>query len=285
MTTNQPRLLGFYAHPDDEVLGIGGTLAQYSANGVYIEWVVTTRGEAGEISDTSLATPENLGMVREREMRCSAQTLGMTDVTFLGYRDSGMDGTEDNQRPDAYINADDDAVVAKLVAIIRRVRPHVALTFEPFGGYGHPDHIAIHHHTHLALPAAADPDYRPDLGTPWQTQRLFYPILRRESFMEMKARMVAHDLPVDFFDGFEKRRANAWPSNNYQVAININGTTTTKWTAFNCHRTQFGEDSLFRRLSESEMAELFSTEYFALAYPEPEEGLQLDGLFDGLDLG
>jgi LmbE family N-acetylglucosaminyl deacetylase len=284
MTTNQPRLLGFYAHPDDEVLGIGGTLAQYSANGVYIEWVVTTRGEAGEISDPALATPENLGMVREREMRCSAQTLGMADVTFLGYRDSGMDGTADNQRPDAYINSDDDEVVAKLVEIIRRVRPHVALTFEPFGGYGHPDHIAIHKHTHLALPAAADPNYRADLGVPWQTQRLFYPILRRESFKELKERMMVHDLPVDFFDGLEKRRAEAWPDDNYQVAININGTTATKWAAFNCHRTQFGEDSLFRRLPESEIAEVFSTEYFALAYPEPQEGLRLDGLFAGLIL-
>ena len=284
MTTNQPRLLGFYAHPDDEVLGIGGTLAHYSTNGVYIEWVVTTRGEAGEISDPALATPENLGIVREGEMRCSAQTLGMADVTFLGYRDSGMDGTADNQRPDAYINTADEEVVAKLVAIIRRVRPHVALTFEPFGGYGHPDHIAIHKHTHLALPAAADPTYRPDLGVPWQTQRLFYPILRRASFMVLKERMMAQGLPTDFFDGLEKRRAQAWPDDNYQVAINVNGTTATKWAAFNCHRTQFGEDSLFRRLPEAEISDVFSTEYFALAYPEPESGLRLSNLFEGLDL-
>ncbi len=96
------------------MLGIGGTLAQYSANGVYIEWVVTTRGEAGEISDPALATPENLGNVREREMRCSAHTLGIADVTFLGYRDSGMDGTADNQHPDAYINAADEEVVAQV---------------------------------------------------------------------------------------------------------------------------------------------------------------------------
>ena len=284
MTTNQPRLLGLYAHPDDEVLGIGGTLAQYSANGVYIEWVVTTRGEAGEIADPALATPETLGMVREREMLCSAQTLGMTDVIFLGYRDSGMDGTEDNQRPDAYINADDEEVVAKLVEIIRRVRPHVALTFEPFGGYGHPDHIAIHKHTHLALPAAADATYRPDLGAPWQIQRLFYPFLRRASFMALKERFLAEGLPVDFFDGLEKRRAEAWPDDNFQVAVNVNGTTAVKWAAFNCHRTQFGEDSLFRRLPASVMAAVFSTEYFALAYPQPKDGLHLSGLFDGLAL-
>lgn len=284
MTNNQPRLLGLYAHPDDEVLGMGGTIAQYAAEGVYVEWVVATRGEAGEISDPALATPENLGMVREREMRCSAQTLGMTDVTFLGYRDSGMDGTEDNQRPDAYLNSDDDEVVAKLVEVIRRVRPHVILTFEPFGGYGHPDHITIHKHAHLALPAAADPEYRPDLGSPWQVARMYYPFLRRASFMVLKRRMEVHGLPVDFFDGLQKRREQAWPDDNFQVAIDVNGTTAKKWAAFNCHSTQFGEKSLFRRLPEAEVADAFSTEYFAMAYPEPEVGLRLDGLFDGVVL-
>jgi LmbE family N-acetylglucosaminyl deacetylase len=288
MTTNQlslsgTRLLGLYAHPDDEVLGIGGTLAQYNANGTTIEWVVTTRGEAGEISDPTLATPENLGMVREREMLCSAQTLGITHVTFLGYRDSGMDGTADNQHPEAYINADDDEVVAKLVVIIRRVRPHVILTFEPFGGYGHPDHIAIHKHTHLALPAAADPSYRPDLGTPWQTRRLFYPFLRMATFMDLKARMAAHDLPLDFFDGLENRRGKGWPDENYQAAISVSDTAAAKWAAFNCHRTQFGKDSLFRQLPQSEIADVFSTEYFALVYPEPENGLRLNNLFEGIE--
>ena len=284
MTNNQSRLLGCYAHPDDEVLGMGGAIAQYAAEGVYIEWVVTTRGEAGEISDPALATPENLGQVREREMRCSAQTLGMADVTFLGYRDSGMDGDPDNQYPDAYLNSDPAEVVAKLVEIIRRVRPHVILTFEPFGGYGHPDHIAIHKHTHLALPAAADPNYRPDLGAPWQTSRLFYPILRTATFMELKARMAAHGLPLDFFDVLEKRRENGWPDDNFQMAINVNGTSAAKWAAFNCHRTQFGADHFFRQLPEAETAEVFGTEYFALAYPEPENGLRFNSLFEGLAL-
>jgi LmbE family N-acetylglucosaminyl deacetylase len=102
--------------------------------------------------------------------------------------------------------------------------------------------------------------------------------------MALKERMMAHGLPIDFFDGLEKRRAQAWPDDNYQVAVNVNGTTATKWAAFNCHRTQFGEDSLFRRLPEAEVAEVFNTEYFALAYPEPENSLRLDDLFDGLVL-
>ena len=284
MTTKQPRLLGFYAHPDDEVLGIGGTLAQYSANGTTIEWVVATRGEAGEISDPTLATPENLGQVREQEMLCSAQTLGISHVTFLGYRDSGMEGTVDNQHPAAYINADTDEVVAKLVAIIRRVRPHVILTFEPFGGYGHPDHIAIHKHTHLALSAAADANFRPELGAPWQTPRLFYPVLRPSTFMALKERMAAHGLPLDFFDGLAKRRGKGWPDENYQAAIAVNDTSAAKWAAFNCHRTQFGAHSIFRQLPEAEIADIFSTEYFALAYPEPENGIRFNTLFEGIDL-
>lgn len=284
MSPNQPRLLGLFAHPDDEVLGMGGVIAQYTAEGVYVEWVVATRGEAGEISDPALATPENLGQVREQEMRCAAQSLGMANVTFLDYRDSGMAGAPDNLRPDAYLNSDPDAVTAELVAIIRRVRPHVVLTFEPYGGYGHPDHITIHKHTHLALPAAADPHYRPDLGAPWHTPRLFYPFLRMSSFMILKERMIARNLPVDFFDGLEQNRGKGWPEDNYQAAINVRGAADAKWAAFTCHRTQFGGQSIFRQLPQAEIAEVFSVEYFALVYPEPEHGLRLDDLFAGLEL-
>jgi LmbE family N-acetylglucosaminyl deacetylase len=282
--TNQPRLLGCYAHPDDEVLGMAGTIARYAAAGAYVEWVVATRGEAGEISDPALATPETLGQVREGEMRCSAQTLGMADVTFLGYRDSGMEGSPDNQHPDAYVNSDPADVVAKLAAIIRRVRPHVILTFEPYGGYGHPDHITIHKHTHLALTAAADPAYRPDLGAPWQTPRLFYPILLQESFLQMKALMAAHGLPTEMFASLLARREKGWADENYQAALAVGDTAVAKWDAFNCHRTQFGPHHPFRQLPQAEMAAVFSTEYFALAFPEPEPGLRLGSLFEGLNV-
>ncbi|MEZ4642915.1 MAG: PIG-L family deacetylase [Chloroflexota bacterium] len=272
-------LLGIFAHPDDEILGPGATLAMYAAQGVPVELVCATRGEVGEIADPALATPQTLPQVRERELRCAANTLGIADVTFLGYRDSGMAGTPENEHPQAFINAPAKDVVAQLVAIVRRKRPFALLTFEPYGGYGHPDHIAIHHHTVAAFAAAADPAYRPDLGAAWQTERLFYPLLPPDLFPEMRQRLAARGQDVSFFDGIEERRSQGWPADQIHVQVNVAQFVDAKWDAFLCHRTQFGENSIFRRLPENEMKELLQTEYFALAQPEPASAVALVDLF------
>jgi LmbE family N-acetylglucosaminyl deacetylase len=279
---NQQKILLCLAHPDDEILGPGGTMAKYAENGAYIELVCATRGEAGEIADPAFATPETLPQVRENELQCAAQTLGIQKVTFLGYRDSGMAGTPENERPDAFINAAADEVVAQLVAAMRRVQPQVVLTFEPFGGYGHPDHIAIHHHTHAAFEKAGDAAYRPELGRPFQPHRLFYPIVRTAFFYEMKEKMEQHGLDTSFFSDLEASQDKRWPDDKYNVVVDVKDTIRRKMTAFACHRTQFGPDNFFRRLPEVEMAQLLQTEYFALARPESANGLKLENLFDGL---
>lgn len=277
------RMFGFYAHPDDEILGPGGTVALYARQDVHIEWVCTTRGEAGEIAPTTDATRETLPAVREQEMHCSAKLLGIQQVHFLGYRDSGMAGTAENDHADAYINSKDSEVVPRLVELIRRVRPHVILTFEPYGGYGHPDHIKIHHHTHLAITAAADPAYHPELGAAWNTPRLFYPFIPLATFQAMRERMAAQGMDVSFFDSMEERIEKGWPDDQVHAVINIEETISQKLNAFHCHATQFGPDNLFRQLSEPAMAEIFSHEHFALARPEPEPGLMLSTLFEGLE--
>lgn len=278
----QKTLLAFYAHPDDEVLGVGGALAKYAAEGVHIELVCATRGEAGEIADPALATPETLPAVREAELRCSARTLGIKEVTFLDFRDSGMAETAENQHPHAFINAPDEAVIPQLVQIIRRTQPQVIVTFEPYGGYGHPDHLAIHRYTHVAITAAADPHYHPELGAPWSTSRLFYPILLTSFFIEMKTLMQARNMDTSMFDRIEESMTERWPDELVHCVMDISGTVEAKWAAFHCHRTQFGPDNLFRRLPEEEMKTLLSREYFALAIPQPEAGLMLDDLFAGL---
>jgi N-acetyl-1-D-myo-inositol-2-amino-2-deoxy-alpha-D-glucopyranoside deacetylase len=128
-------LMAVFAHPDDEAFGIGGTLARYGADAaVRVVLVCATRGEAGEISDPKLATPEQLGEVREQELRCACQKLQVDDVYFLGYRDSGMAGTPENEAPGALATADPDEVVGKIVAHIRRERPDVMVTFDETGG-------------------------------------------------------------------------------------------------------------------------------------------------------
>lgn len=282
------RLLVCYAHPDDEVLGPGGTIRYFAEQGATIEMVLTTRGEAGEISDPALATPETLPQVREQEALCSAQKLGIQKIHFLGYRDSGMDGTEENQNPNAYINQPSKVVVPRLVELIRAFKPHILLTFEPYGGYGHPDHKAINRHSLAAYDYASDPTYQPDLGEAWQISRLFYPILGVEQFEEMRDRMQAHELDTEQLDqAIAGRGKKGWPRGKYTVRRDVSSTVDAKWQAGHCHATQWGgSDSLFRRLSDDEMKQVFSTEYFYLARSansaELVDNFTLPDLFTGL---
>ena len=118
-------LLAVFAHPDDEAFGTGGTLSQYAVDGTKVYLVCATRGEVGEISDPSYATPETLGQVREGELRCAAETMGVAELIFLDYRDSGMVGTPENVDPRAFINAPAAEVVQLLVSAICRIQPDV----------------------------------------------------------------------------------------------------------------------------------------------------------------
>src|SRR6478672_43851 len=166
-------ILAVYAHPDDEQ-GVSGTLAKYARQGVRTGLICATRGEVGEISDPALATPENLGAVRERELRDAAAVLGVQQLWFLDYRDSGMAGTAPNGDPRAFMNADGEEVVGRIVRIIREFKPQALVTFDATGGYGHPDHVAIHRWTTEAFATAADPARYPDAGPAWRAGRLFY---------------------------------------------------------------------------------------------------------------
>lgn len=274
-------LLAVFAHPDDEAFGTGGTLAHYAAQGIRVVLVCTTRGEVGEIAAPGLATSETLGQVREDELRCAAQALGVAEVIFLGYRDSGMAGTPDNDDPRAYANASDEEVTARLVGIIRRLRPQVVVTFEPNGGYGHPDHIAAHRHTVAAFHAAADPALYPDQGAVWQAGRLFYTVIPRFFFRQMRDRLTALGVDTSEFAHFEETGAG-WPDDQIHVALDVTSTVEVKWAALQCHRTQVSPDNPFRRLPENVVKQSMSREHFALVWPEPEPGLQLPNLFAGL---
>jgi N-acetyl-1-D-myo-inositol-2-amino-2-deoxy-alpha-D-glucopyranoside deacetylase len=274
-------LMAIYAHPDDEAFGTGGTISRYASEGVKVYLVSATRGEAGEISDPSLATPETLGCVREDELRCAAETMGVTQLVFLDYRDSGMAGTPENQDPSAFINAPAEEVVPRLVSLIRGLRPEVIMTFEPNGGYGHPDHIAIHKHTVAAFHAAADPTCYPELGAPWQAKRLFYTAIPRSFFKDMRQQMV--ELGLDTKDlGSVDDPQLGWPDEAVNVRLDVSHSVESKWQALQCHRTQFGPGNLFRRLPEDRAKKLMSREYFALAWPESAAGLQLPDLFSGV---
>jgi N-acetyl-1-D-myo-inositol-2-amino-2-deoxy-alpha-D-glucopyranoside deacetylase len=273
-------LLAVFAHPDDEAFGTGGTLARYASEGVATTLVCATRGEAGEIAEGTGATPETLGEVREHELRCAAETVGVHEVIFLGYRDSGMAGTPENQRPDAFINAPAEQVIRQLVKIIRRVKPEVVVTFEPNGGYGHPDHIAIHKHTVAAFHEAADPEKYPELGAPWQATRFFYTAIPRSFFIQMVDEMKALGLDESEYGWLEEEGGRGWPDENITAVVDVSDSVEAKWLALNCHRTQFGPGNLFRRLPEDTVKEMMSSETFSQAWPERDGGPVATSLFE-----
>jgi LmbE family N-acetylglucosaminyl deacetylase len=273
-------LLAVFAHPDDEAFGTGGTISRCAAEGVKVYLVCATRGEAGEISDPSYATPETLGQVREGELRCATETMGVAELIFLNYRDSGMAGTPENNDPRAFINAPSEEVVPRLVGIMRRLRPEVVVTFEPNGGYGHPDHIAAHRHTVAAFHAAADANQYPEQGPAWQASRLFYSAIPRSFFISMREQMAELGIEAKELERFDDPNAG-WPDENVHLRMDVTSTVEAKWDALNCHRTQFGPGNFFRRLPEDRVKALMSNESFSLAWPEPQPGLVLQGLFTG----
>jgi LmbE family N-acetylglucosaminyl deacetylase len=165
--------LAVFAHPDDETFGAGGTLALYARRGVEVNLVCATRGEVGEAPPDLKGFP-TIGAMRESELRCAAEILGLKGVYFLGYRDSGMPGSPDNTHPQAFAAATLEETARATARFIRELRPQVVLTFDPIGGYRHPDHIAAHNATVEAFRLAADPGWILADAEPYQAQKLYF---------------------------------------------------------------------------------------------------------------
>ncbi len=152
--SKQKTLIFVGAHPDDETFGIGGTLAQYAAAGVKVYYACATRGEVGSVDPERIQGYATIGDMRWAELKCAAQILGLADVIHLGYRDSGMPGSDDNKHPEALAAAPIEQVTGRVVKVIREFKPQVVITFDPIGGCRHPDHIAIHNATVQAFNVA-----------------------------------------------------------------------------------------------------------------------------------
>ena len=285
-------LLAIFGHPDDESFGMGGTLSLYAADGHRVELICATRGEAGEISDLSLASPETLGLVRENELRCAAVSMGIRPPIFLGYRDSGMMGSPDNDHPQAFYRADRVDAVGKVTHWIRALKPDVVVTFEPGGGYGHPDHTTIHQVTVAAVAAAADPEQYADqllAGlTAHATPKLYYTALPRQFFRKMAEKMIAAGIDLSSLSGVREGSLDEWgmPDELVTTQIDVAKVLDRKLEAFWCHRTQLNPSGPFAtalRMGGDVWSEPMSTEYYQRVRPEflPGEPIETD-LFAGL---
>lgn len=279
------RVLAVYAHPDDESFMGGGTLAESAARGFQVTLVCATRGEVGEISDPSLATRDTLPKVREAELRASSVALGIGEPRFLGYRDSGMDGTPENDDPRCLYQASSDEVTYRLVALMRELKPHVVITFEPNGVYGHPDHIAISRYTTAAYDACSDPAVFPDAGPAWQPQCLFYSALPRSFFAKVRNLLKRAGIDTSEFDS--NLNVEQWPFDDDQITHSVDVTPhiDAKWRSLKAHRTQFGTENFITRMPRKILHEIMQHEFFMQARPAltlPKDTPRLTNLFEGL---
>ena len=277
--TRRPTLVAVHAHPDDECLPTGGTLARYHAQGVRTVLVTCTGGEVGEIADPALATPENLGEVRAGELAESVRILGVDRAVQLGYRDSGMVGTADNEHPASFLHADFEHAVGRVVAILREERPDVVITYDENGGYGHPDHIKAHQVAVAAFHAAGDGRRFPEAGPPWQPRKLYYAILTRSAMREFVERLRSAGVDVPFRN--DENPGMGVDDDRLTTVIDVADYAELKRQALLAHRTQLGSMGFFVELPSELYRQLAGRETFQRVEP-PADGHAESDLLTGL---
>lgn len=267
------RLLFVYAHPDDESFGNAGTILRYTNDGVAVHYACATRGEAGDVPPEMLAGYADVGALRTVEQICAAEVLGLTGVHFLGHRDSGMSGSPDNQHPAALIRQPLTHVAGQIVALIRAIQPQIVVTFGPYGGYGHPDHIFCHRATTAAFEAAGNPTLYPeqiDNGLePWQPQRLYYSTFgtRFLSSVVFVMRLLGKD-PSRFGRNGDIDLVNAaCEATPVTTTINTSAYFEPAIRARECHHSQGGGIGWLRRLPPFVQRRLNSVEHFTRVAP------------------
>jgi N-acetyl-1-D-myo-inositol-2-amino-2-deoxy-alpha-D-glucopyranoside deacetylase len=266
------RLLLVHAHPDDESIGTGATMAAYAAQGARVTLVTCTRGELGEVIPPELAylaadAGDRLGQYRAGELAAACAALGVTDHRFLGgpgrWRDSGMMGLPSNQFPGCFWQADVEAAAAELAAVIRDVAPQVIVTYDANGFYGHPDHIQAHRVTRRAVQVAADPGAGPAAGSPWRVAKLYATAMPRSVLAE--AIKLGPDAPA----GFTQAGAVAdlpFGVPDEQVTTEVDGTghLAAKIAALRAHATQIAVDGPCFALSDMVGQRIDGHEYYTL---------------------
>jgi len=262
------RLMCVLAHPDDESLAAGGTLARYASRGVETHVVLATRGERGRCeTDAKRPSAETLGRVREREARDAAAVLGVREVRFLDLRDGAVD------------QAEPSAAIARIADELRRVRPQVVLTLPPDGGYGHPDHIGVCQFTTAAILYAADATRAAVAAQPCVVSKLYY-VAWTEAMWNAYQALFG---PLRFVVDSVVRQPVPWPDWAVTTVVDVSDYRDTVWKAMRCHRTQTERASGLERSGEAPSRNLWSCERFyrAISLVNGSRTIETD-LFEGL---
>jgi N-acetyl-1-D-myo-inositol-2-amino-2-deoxy-alpha-D-glucopyranoside deacetylase len=293
-------LLTVHAHPDDETIGTGGVMARYSGAGDRVICVTCTGGEEGEIVVPEMDTPENherLGAIRAEELRLALEALGPIESRSLGYRDSGMMGTPANDADGNLWSADVDEAAGRLVRIVRELRPQVIVSYNAFGGYGHPDHIRAAQLAVLAFERAGDaawyPDHIADGLEPWQPLKRYELVMdigRRQGLIErLEQRGVRTWMTPDPDETEEQRQEReafiarmADAQGPKTTSVDISAQVERKLAALRAHVTQIRTTDFFLAMTPDEWREFAPTEDFTLAESRIGVRIPEDDLFAGV---
>lgn len=296
------RLLFVHAHPDDESINNGVTMAKYAAEGAHVALVTCTLGEEGEVIPPGLAhlaadRDDALGSHRVGELAAAMAELGVHDHRFLGgpgrFRDSGMMGAPQNHRPEAFWSADVDEAAAYLVEVIRELRPQVLVTYDPDGGYGHPDHIQAHRVAMRAAELASETAYRRDLGEPHAIGKIYWNRVPRSAVEEGFARLRAAGAEVPFPGLASPEDVPGVVADERITAEICDGDAPStertfaaaKAAAMRAHATQIAVEGPFFALSNDLAQPLFAREYYELVEGRPgvPAGTREHDLFAGVE--
>ena len=283
--TMSPTILSLHAHPDDESSKGAATVAKLVDSGVRAALVTATGGEAGEILNPAMDTPDvisRLPQVRADELVRAADIIGYGSVEMLGYRDSGMPDSDDNARPEAFCNVDYEGVLERVVGIVRRVRPSVVLGYDAHEFYPHPDHLRIHDLTVDIVAATADEQRFPHAGEPWSISRVYAPVFTSSRILALHEAMLERTGESPFAGWLERLDGYTDPQRQ-TVRVDVSGYVQRGRDALREHRTQVDPDGFWFKVPSSVVESVYPWEDFELMYTDGAPiGDELE-LFAGVD--
>jgi mycothiol S-conjugate amidase len=292
-------LLTIHAHPDDEASKGAPTCARYKAEGVRTVLVCCTGGEEGDLHNPALAEPGQpfhglkddpvarkalMAELRPRELARSVEIIGFDELVMLGYRDSGMKDDPANDHPDSFHRAELDEAVGRLVAVIRRTRPHVIITYgDDQRGYPHPDHVKVHDISIPAFERAGDPSWYPEAGDPWQPSKLYYTVWSRARMLGVHEALIRLRGSSPFDEKWFER-----PDHDHRITtkVDVRDHLSARSESLRAHATQVNPaEPWWFGLSDAELADVYPWEDWELArcvVDRPADGTLEDDLFAGL---
>ncbi len=275
-----------HAHPDDESSKGAGTMARYSAEGVRVVLVCATRGEEGDILNPRMdreGIRDEMAEIRVAELETACDLLGVERIYHLGYRDSGMPGTESNNHPDAFCNADPEEAVGRMVEIIRAERPEVIVSYDESRGYDHPDHVKVHEWGQRAFNEAGDAEAHPESGAPWRPSKLYYfATFSKQRLVKLHEAAVAEGIESPFGEWLERWEDDGVVEPEITTQIDVSDYIELRSKALLAHATQIDPDSFWFAIPDEIHRKVYPWEDYTLVTSHTEVDPPEDDLFAGL---